>query len=373
MIRAVARIGTVDEFASSAARPPQPTIYHRLKMKIFAFRKAFTLVELLVVIAIIGVLIALLLPAVQAAREAARRMSCTNNLKQMGLAVHNYHDTHEAFPPESIQQQTLSVHIRLLPYVEQSAAAGIPDLGNFDFAGLGAAQGGHAVWGSQLGLVHIPFYTCPSAENPNTTASEPGSVPGVYTRHYYGNAGALKTDTTEDESIYTWKNPGGTVALTKGPIPNNGVICFVGGDTYPGIGGFSSVSDGTSNTFLFGEISWTGYLGHMSWYRGTGSPSGITIASAKAIGELWPINVQKPDPITKPKIKEKITPSSGTVTEPEIAVTEGSNYGPFGSNHTAGCNWGLCDGSIRFVSETLSNTIRLNYACRNDGEAVSLP
>lgn len=91
-------------------------------MRRHAACRAFTLVELLVVIAIIGILIALLLPAVQAAREAARRMQCTNNLKQIGLALHNYESSHKVLPPGYITSNTASTHTQILPYFEQSAA-----------------------------------------------------------------------------------------------------------------------------------------------------------------------------------------------------------------------------------------------------------
>src|SRR5688500_9941742 len=95
-------------------------------------RPAFTLVELLVVVAIIGILVALLLPAVQSAREAARRMQCRNNLKQIGLACHNYMSAQQVFPPVSLYPQGVtfepwSAHARLLPYIEQASLAGLID------------------------------------------------------------------------------------------------------------------------------------------------------------------------------------------------------------------------------------------------------
>ena len=149
--------------------------------------RAFTLVELLVVIAIIGILIALLLPAVQAAREAARRMQCTNNFKQLGLAIHNFHDARKALPPICLFAQRVPMNIFLLPYVEQQAAYDVlssngafaapnpPDdpstLGGFGnvirsdgllFASADGIQAGLAD-----GLSSIPYYRCPSSLGSN--------------------------------------------------------------------------------------------------------------------------------------------------------------------------------------------------------------
>src|SRR5690606_22605008 len=119
----------------------------------------FTLVELLVVIAIIGVLVALLLPAVQAAREAARRMSCQNNLKQFGLATQNYHDAKKQFPPAGKLQSTagmltsVGLHIELLPYVEQGV------LGQSVRNTLNSNDIAEAIK-----AVNIPFFFCPSVD-----------------------------------------------------------------------------------------------------------------------------------------------------------------------------------------------------------------
>src|SRR5882724_8126652 len=130
-------------------------------------RRAFTLVELLVVIAIIGVLVALLLPAVQAAREAARRTQCTNNLKQIGLAVHNYELSFRAFPPAalypiaSLSADTYSVHARILPYLDQNNV-----FAQVDFNLSATSQ--QAVVGQR-----IPGYLCPSEarKSPRVTST----------------------------------------------------------------------------------------------------------------------------------------------------------------------------------------------------------
>ena len=135
-------------------------------------RSAFTLVELLVVIAIIGVLVALLLPAVQAAREAARRSSCTNNMKQLGIALHNFHDTFNRFPPGGARdQQPFGTHatgggwgsswkVYILPYIEQNA---IYDKWLFDGANSGYTHASNMVYTNRL---KIATYRCPSSPVP---------------------------------------------------------------------------------------------------------------------------------------------------------------------------------------------------------------
>jgi len=124
-------------------------------MKKIRANRAFTLVELLVVIAIIGILVGLLLPAVQAAREAARRMSCSNNLKQMGLALHNYHDTFGKFAPAGTYRKELptgawSVQARLLPQLEQANLRQLIDW-RFDYTSQG-----------NVCRMRVPTYVCPS-------------------------------------------------------------------------------------------------------------------------------------------------------------------------------------------------------------------
>jgi len=158
--------------------------------------RGFTLVELLVVIAIIGVLVALLLPAVQAAREAARRTSCTNNQKQLGIALHNHHDTFGRFPPGSANDRTpFGTHatgagwgsgwkVYLLPYIEQSS---IYNQMVFDGTNSGYT---HAANMALVNRVTIPAYRCPSSVLPEfyTSSNNAGSIQ-MFTS-YVGIAGA---------------------------------------------------------------------------------------------------------------------------------------------------------------------------------------
>jgi prepilin-type N-terminal cleavage/methylation domain-containing protein/prepilin-type processing-associated H-X9-DG protein len=315
-------------------------------------KAAFTLVELLVVIAIIGILIALLLPAVQAAREAARRMKCVNNQKQIVLGLHNYHDTHQVFPPDSVG---LSFRVPLLDFIEQTATRA-------------AAQGKtHQTIGTAITNLNdfvVPVYLCPSCDVVLACAGNPAD----YTRptsHYFGVAGAAGTEEEGGTQYfrYDYKN----TAANTGLAADNGVIRKARGV------GLAAITDGTSNTFGVGEISWNDYKEYYAWYRAGGAGGGY-LYSTKSVGRKWKFNTYKTIN-TEPKINDD---SVKTVGDPELIQmdfekTRGNSYGPFGSNHPGGLNMGLCDGSVRFVSETIQDQIRLNSAGCDDGKVAALP
>jgi prepilin-type N-terminal cleavage/methylation domain-containing protein/prepilin-type processing-associated H-X9-DG protein len=204
-------------------------------------RSAFTLVELLVVIAIIGILIALLLPAVQAAREAARRMQCTNHLKQWALASHNYHDTHGSFPPLGTgRNDRIGWTVLLLPFTEQSglyemmAAGGtVCDAnGSTNYAPFGADpwDENYVPWKTQ-----ISFLLCPS----DSKAREP--APGrIGRRNYRACAGDFACD---------WGQAGTAGCRYQDrPYYHRGCFSRANGRN------FAFITDGASNTMLLGEV-----------------------------------------------------------------------------------------------------------------------
>jgi len=240
--------------------------------------RGFTLVELLVVIAIIGILVALLLPAVQAAREAARRTQCTNNLKQIGLAAHNFHDTFKRFPPGGLvgqtptgvtpggkpppYQQSVGVLVYLLPFMEMSNVSNriVINTKVDDAVGAPGVPGNTVPYwadGTTWSIANssLPMFECPSA-------TPLGNSIGVIALLYpYGDAGSgLGTLGGE----YFPNNGGGSglgrtnylgVAGGLGAIPGNGW------DPYRGVFWnrskvyMSQIIDGTSNTLLFGEAA----------------------------------------------------------------------------------------------------------------------
>ena len=292
-------------------------------------QKAFTLIELLVVIAIIAVLVALLLPAVQQAREAARRSQCKNNLKQLGVAAHNYHDTFKAFPPGMIHSSGWGWGAMILPYLDQT---NIYNQLNFNFMNVP----GDPV---QTALVQtvLPVYLCPSDANPKPSQWSNGTRSGV-------RQGAATTQTYIALSNYN---------ASGGTNDESCTSCF----TSDGIFGCNSntsianITDGTTNTFLFWERD--------SQQHGlTGSKPTVEIhmggqwAGASAI-PLPPATTNPTCYDSSYQVTVILGQMRGTWAEINGNATRDDGRSP-SSMHAGGMQACLADGSVRFISENIS-------------------
>lgn len=305
-------------------------------------RGAFTLVELLVVIAIIGILIALLLPAVQAAREAARRMHCTNNLKQMGLAMHNYHASHNVFPPGAITRLPADTcplngnestdsgapwSVMIAPFMEDNAQYQKYDFRK-PFAGVAYVSG--ATTNRSVQFTPNPKYHCPS--DPNSTPDSPNT-------NYLACQGGGDTP-----ACYSGNSYPNRVFFTNGIFYNNSSVRE--GD----------VKDGTSNVFLIGEtkycphklssVSGTAYVSWDSGLRVCGGCSYVTVLCATM---------------------EQINSSN---VNPAETYSADVSTRTFGSKHPGGCHFAMADGSAHFVSETIDLTLYRGLGVRDDGLPV---
>ncbi|GHT31956.1 prepilin-type N-terminal cleavage/methylation domain-containing protein [Planctomycetales bacterium] len=348
--------------------------------------KAFTLVELLVVIAIIGVLIALLLPAVQAAREAARRMQCSNNFKQIGIAVHNYHDTNLSFPMEGTVTQPaappnpyggyqIGLTVRWLPFLEQA-----PLYERFSMNYLSTKQGLTIsstdstlvtdAWGLSRNTEPV-FYLCPSLSRKKARMSTGGDAgtprtegTAALTTFYYGIAG----------SVGAKPDGSGNYTPLYANSPNTDSLVAKNGYFYPGSANtFGSITDGTSNTLCYGEIAWEDCGHYRSWYRGSFSrsiDSGVmrySMMSAKSISVFGPKNASPW--LTTDPLKINGGPRLASATAALYNQYKSySNLGVWGSNHTGGSTFLLGDGSVRFVSETIADNVLLSCGSANEGE-----
>ena len=209
-------------------------------------RKAFTLIELLVVIAIIAVLIALLLPAVQAAREAARRAQCTNNLKQLGLSVHNYHQQQNCLPAENMflgpnagnngWGWNASWAVFMLPNLEQT-----PLYNAYNFS-VNADAGGAGLANSTVVYSAISTFSCPS-DNQRVRPYNPYAPTNYVANH--GGPGTIRMWSGTIVEFLTAGPPGSTVAAPG--------TYWWGADSNLGFFGFEGITDGTGNTGLFSE------------------------------------------------------------------------------------------------------------------------
>jgi prepilin-type processing-associated H-X9-DG protein len=305
----------------------------------------------LVVIAIIAILIGLLLPAVQKVREAAARMKCSNNIKQIGLAVHNYHDVQGKLPPAYDAKTGLSWHVLILPNIEQDNLYKRFDLTNASFS--------HAIVGRNdpNGLVKISTYQCPSCpmteqgfgplDNnngvsdriPGTASGSPAAIP-----HYYGVNGPRGTNPATGSAY-----PVGTAthegvpAATSGMFQRDGSIQLTG------------VSDGTSNTMMVAEMSWVSAqygTRYRTWARGGEEYAGVVAG------------------------KPAFVVSGRNVTNAINAIQTANliapyNDMPFGSQHSGGMNAGFGDGSVRFLRQSLDMPTYRALASRDGGEVLA--
>lgn len=329
-------------------------------------RLGFTLVELLVVIAIIGILIALLLPAVQAAREAARRSQCTNNGKQIGLAMHNYHDTHKMFPPGVVNcgawaktnyyggVKNTSGFVLLLPYIEQQS---LYDKLDFRFAMGEGYVAPNTAADVVVPSVNAPYlttrisvYECPSARNMgelqayNTTYSNYLTVP----------AGGHRTN---------WVLSSGQ--LTEGSAP------LAGSDIRQGAFGpqkgvtFAGMRDGSSNSLAAGEaigniprVCGSIYWGPVALFGNNTNIFGrVTSQSATTpINWIWSDHM-----------------NFAINTFVQAPAHQCRTASVFSSDHPGGANFVLCDGSVRFLGQTLDYLTLCRLAYIRDTEPVTVP
>jgi prepilin-type N-terminal cleavage/methylation domain-containing protein/prepilin-type processing-associated H-X9-DG protein len=315
-------------------------------------KRGFTLIELLVVIAIIAVLIALLLPAVQSAREAARRSQCVNNLKQLGLAIANYHDTNGSLPigaqngtncgnPNGCKRRTWATSI--LPFIEQSALYNATNV-QTDF---------YQAQNTTVMLTEVNVYNCPS--DPGNTNVEPGGDVNGFNRvkgNYLVNWGnASYQQDTGNNPVTTPVVPGSTstsVSFLSSPFTFNKVF------------GLNAMLDGTSNTLAFSET--------VNPYANGSNPDHR--------GDIYN------DDYNCPGFETYTPPNAGIADQMNgycifpyqsnpPCNTSSPYFNAARSYHSGGVNGGMCDGSVRFFKNSINVNAWRALSTMKAGEVIS--
>ncbi|MFI4877022.1 MAG: DUF1559 domain-containing protein [Blastopirellula sp. JB062] len=331
--------------------------------------RGFTLVELLVVIAIIGVLIALLLPAVQQAREAARRMQCSNNLKQMGLGIHNWHDTFGKLPPLVLYSGRASFFVQILPQMEQNAAYDILNGGNADTSNrthMGEMM--ETNWDrlndtEKNGLANIDYMTCPSRRSASDAIRPTGAARGPLTDYA---AVAIATDvhstTTLTDSLW-WQHHDSEQAASANRL-KSALICAKPGASSIAAperwaqgkprNSFASITDGLSNTALVGEKHLAAKeLGKCC--SGNDNSDGSWLFNSHTGREY---NVAR-------NLRARMGRGpNDTDVRPSILIG-------FGSWHPGICQFLYADGSVSNLSNTTPELVRRQLGHISDGTVIS--
>lgn len=324
----------------------------------------FTLVEVLVVIAIMGILVALLLPAIQAAREAARRSQCANNLRQIALGLQNYHASYRAFPPGAISPQinlgpahrgndgfNISWHARILPYIEkQNIYSQIDWKKGYDQSEESPGDV------KPIALTPIEIFLCPSAD-PGYQVSNFGSSlmadgTPTYTQHYNGVAGPI---INPPQSGTRYRDPENDLILESKFHPdcadanrsNFSILGVLFSNSNVEIG---DIVDGSSKTLAVGERD----LGDASWIAGLSNSYSWPCDTTGFKNLEYTINFCKELP--------------GKSTEDTFDCHVYGNSRPFASEHPGGAQFAFCDGSTSFLTETTGIEVLYAIASRNGEE-----
>ena len=278
-------------------------------------RRGFTLIELLVVIAIIAVLIALLLPAVQQAREAARRTQCKNNLKQLALAVHNYHDVYRCTPPNNTtHNRSVNWSYSILPFLEQNA-----------------------------------IYEAIS-EAVRTQGTAIGQVPGRYYRNVPQNPAGVLTQPLPGFRCPSDSGPDINDVFYNQPALMNYVSTFMAMHSIRDVRRFADITDGLSNTLLFGERAYIYQPGNMIscgaalYFRDGGDTPGGFVPGIKPFDGASYL----------------FEPRYAINTSWDITQTNHFSSTAATSMHTGGAQFAMVDGSVRFISENIAKDPNVN-------------